>query len=113
VAKLSQTDMTIVMHGDSMSGIARMISGQIGSTVVDKTGLTGKYDYTLSYAPDESMKARIPPLGGPSPGDAEGPGATGPSFLTAVQEQLGLKLEAHKKPVDVVVIDHMEQPTAN
>ena len=102
---------TMTGHGVSMASIARMISLQLGSTVVDKTGMTEKYDYTLSFVPDESMKAGILLPG--SGGGAPPPEAEGPSIFTALQEQLGLKLVAQKQPVDVIVIDHMEQPTAN
>jgi uncharacterized protein (TIGR03435 family) len=66
-----------------------------GRMVVDQTGLTGKYDFTLTWAP-EGM-----------------PNADGPSLFTALQEQLGLKLEPTKAPVDILVIDHVEMPSAN
>jgi uncharacterized protein (TIGR03435 family) len=107
----SPTDFTFTAHGASMDSIARMISMQLGSTVIDKTGLTESYDYTLSFAPDESMKAGILTPG--SGGGAPPPESEGPSIFTALQEQLGLKLVAQKQPVDVIVIDHLEQPTAN
>jgi uncharacterized protein (TIGR03435 family) len=74
--------------------LTRFLSNQVGRTVVDRTGLTGKYDFRLVYSPDL--------------GDT-----TGPSIFTAVQEQLGLKLESEKGPVDVVVIDRAEKPSAN
>jgi len=101
--------MFMMGRAATMAAIVRMISMTVGSTVVDKTGLTGKYDYTLQFAPDENMRAGIPP----PPGGAPPPDAEGPSFFAAIQEQLGLKLEAHKEPVDVIVIDHLEEPTAN
>jgi len=110
-ASVSEKSFTISGHGQSTALIARWISLQLGSTVIDKTGLTDKYDYSLSFAPDESMKAGILPPG--SGRGAPPPEAEGPSIFTAVQEQLGLKLEAQKEPVDVVVIDHMEPPTGN
>ncbi len=94
-----------------MTSIVRWISMQLGSTVIDKTGLTEKYDYTLSFVPDDSMKAGILPPG--SGGGAPPPETEGPSIFAALPEQLGLKLVAQKQPVDVIVIDHMEQPTVN
>ncbi len=100
--------LTMSGHGASIASIARFISFDLGSTVVDKTGLTGTYDYTLSFAPDESMRAGLLPSG-----SGTLPEAQGPSIFSAVQEQLGLKLEAKKEPVDVVVIDHIEPPSAN
>jgi uncharacterized protein (TIGR03435 family) len=77
--------------------------------VLDQTGLTGRFDFTLNWTPDDSqfagMGARTPP-----PTDsADAP----PNLYTAIQEQIGLKLEATKAPADVMVIDHVEKPSAN
>jgi len=66
--------------------------------VVDRTALEGRYDFTLTWTPDDSQFG--------------GRGAP-PGLFTAIQEQLGLKLESTKAPVDVLVIDHLEKPTAN
>jgi uncharacterized protein (TIGR03435 family) len=100
--------------------LVNMLSNQLSRPVVDQTGLTGKYDYTLDFAP-EPGQAHGPmgaPMGGPGP--AAGGGTTdandqaGPNLVTAVQEQLGLKLEAKKGPVDLLVIDRAEKtPTEN
>lgn len=77
--------------------------------VVDQTGLTGRFDFTLNWTPDDSqfggMGAKIPP----STDSADAP----PPLYTAIQEQIGLKLEATKAPADVLVVDHVEQPSAN
>jgi uncharacterized protein (TIGR03435 family) len=102
---------TMAGRAASMTTIARMLSLQLGSSVVDKTGLTGTYDYTLEFSPESgaSMPMMRPRDGRDSPATE----AHAPSIFTAVQEQLGLKLEAKKEPVDVVVIDHIEQPSAN
>ena len=70
-------------------------------TIFDKTGLTGKYDFTLEWTPDDAPPAMT--------GGAPPPDAGGPSLFTALEEQLGLKLEPQKGPVDVVVIDHIER----
>ena len=77
--------------------------------VVDQTGLQGKWDFILKWTPDESqfsgMGVKVPP-----PSDAaDAP----PPLFTAIQEQIGLKLEAGKAPVSVLVLDHVEQPSAN
>jgi uncharacterized protein (TIGR03435 family) len=77
-----------------VTSLTRFLSDRLGRTIIDQTGLTAKYDFTLTYAPDM--------------GDT-----TGPSILTALQEQLGLKLDSGKGPVDVVVIDSVEKPSAN
>jgi len=109
---VSEKEFTMTGRGASMASIVRWISMQLGSTVIDKTGLTENYDYTLSFVPDDSMKAGILPPGGNS-GSALPPDAESPSIFAALPEQLGLKLVAQKEPVDVIVIDHMDQPTAN
>jgi uncharacterized protein (TIGR03435 family) len=69
----------------------------LGRQVMDKTGLTGRYSYTITYTPEDA-----------APADAEGP-----SIFTAVQEQLGLKLESTKGRVELLMIDHAEKPSAN
>jgi uncharacterized protein (TIGR03435 family) len=74
--------------------------------VVDKTGLTGRYAFTLAWTP-EQMPTEAPPPGIP-PIDPNGP-----QLLTALQEQLGLKLLPARGPVEVVVIDSVEQPTSD
>ena len=97
-----------------MSDLARILSGQLGRTVVDKTGLTGNYDYKLAWTPDDVPPAMTKPgSSDASEGGAAAPDTSAPSLFTALQEQLGLKLEATKGPVDVVVIDRLQQPSAN
>jgi uncharacterized protein (TIGR03435 family) len=99
--------------GTGMSGLVRMLSGQLGRTVVDKTGLTGDFDYKLDWTPDDTASA-MTKSSNPGPGDnTTSQDAAGPSLFTALEEQLGLKLESTKGPVDVIVIDQLEQPTAN
>jgi uncharacterized protein (TIGR03435 family) len=104
----------LTAQGVDLSSVAKQLSQQLGRTVQDKTGLSGKYDFTLQWTPD-----RDPPMpGAPEPGQ-QGPGATistdssEPSLFTAIQEQLGLKLESGKAPVEVLVIDHVEPPSEN
>jgi uncharacterized protein (TIGR03435 family) len=89
-------------QGLSMTSIANQLSYALEATVVDKTGLTGDFDFDLKWTPDDA---------GPAKGDA----STEPnvSIYTAVQEQLGLKLQPTKGPVDTLVIDHAEQPSEN
>ena len=92
------------------------LSSQLGRTVIDRTGLKGSYDFTLQWTPDESQSQmfRGPGPGGPeSPDSPPPPESSGPSIFTAVQEQLGLKLDSAKGPVEILVIDHVEQPSAN
>jgi uncharacterized protein (TIGR03435 family) len=77
--------------------------------VVDHTGLTARYDFTLNWTPDESQ---FEAMGGFKPPATEDPNAP-PALSTAMQEQLGLKFDATKAPADVFVIDHVEKPSAN
>jgi uncharacterized protein (TIGR03435 family) len=91
--------------GTMMEFLAEDLSEELGRKVVDHTGLTGRYDFTLTWTPDDSAAAVA--------GNAAAGMAQGPSLFTAVQEQLGLKLEPVKAPVDVVVIDHLEKPGEN
>jgi uncharacterized protein (TIGR03435 family) len=86
--------------------------------VVDHTGLTGKYDFTLNWTPDDSQFAQMgvprppPPPTGATTTPTDDPNAP-PALSTAMQEQLGLKFDSVKAPADVFVIDHVEKPSAN
>jgi uncharacterized protein (TIGR03435 family) len=84
-----------------------------GRTVLDKTNLTGKYDIEVQYTPEQGQ-FQAPPGGAP-PGMPPMPpiDPNGPSLFTALQEQLGLKLESQKGPVEIIVIDHIERPSEN
>ena len=105
----------LTAQGVDLSFVAKQLSQQLGRTVQDKTGLTGKYDFTMQWKPDRDPS---PMPGAPQPGQ-QGPDATlstdssEASIFTAVQEQLGLKLESRKAPVEVLVIDHVEAPSGN
>ncbi|HEX4138276.1 MAG TPA: M56 and DUF3738 domain-containing protein [Bryobacteraceae bacterium] len=83
-----------------------VLSNVLGRPVVDKTGLTAWYDFKLEWTPDEGVR-------GPD-GQREGAGdAAGPSIFSAVQDQLGLKLESTRGPVEILVIERAEKPDAN
>jgi uncharacterized protein (TIGR03435 family) len=90
----------------SIANLVDMISRQLGRPILDRTRLKGTYDFTLQYTPENP----IPGLQGP---DAAPPDSSGTSIFTALQEQLGLKLESTRGPVDVLVIDHVERPSEN
>jgi uncharacterized protein (TIGR03435 family) len=83
----------------TMEQLASNLYYSVGRPVFDKTGLRGFYDFTLDWTPD---------YGGPSSSEANGV-----DIFTALQEQLGLKLEAQKAPIDMLVIDHAEKPSEN
>jgi uncharacterized protein (TIGR03435 family) len=91
-------------QGITMGALANQLSAQVHRLVTDKTGLTGKYDLVLHYQTDFMH---------PPSADAGAPADNEPSLMTALQEQLGLKLESVKGPVDTIVVDHVEQPTEN
>jgi uncharacterized protein (TIGR03435 family) len=110
-------------QGVGLSFLASMLSQQLGRTVLDKTRLKGNYDFTLKWTPEQGEGMMMGgPVGGPPPGGPGGgppsngepaPDASGPSIFTALQEQLGLKLEAIKAPAEVLVIGHVERPSEN
>lgn len=82
----------------TMAAFASTLYGEAHRTVLDKTGLTGRYDIDMKWSPDDAAT--------PDP-DA------GPSVFTALEEQLGLKLRAAKGPVQTLVVDHVEMPSEN
>ncbi len=114
-------DGQLTGQGVELSALTRILSQQTGHTVIDKTGLTTKYDFTLQLP---ARRGPIPPPpppggapaaggGGPATGGDDGTDDSGPSIFTALEEQLGLKLESQKAPLPLIVIDHIEQPSAN
>jgi len=103
---------SLAIGGQPMASVATQLSRAVGRIVVDRTNLPGAYNLTLTYAPDPGLGGRgdLPPLlnGAPPPAFTDRP-----SIFAALQEQLGLKLESTKGPVDVLVIDSAERPTEN
>jgi bla regulator protein blaR1 len=95
-----------------MTILANMLAQQLGRPVLDRTGLKGEYDLNLQWTPDQGQGP-----GGPADtgGDHQttATDSSGPSLFTAVQEQLGLKLESQKGPVEILIIDHIEKATEN
>jgi uncharacterized protein (TIGR03435 family) len=89
--------MELAAGGLSMATFAKILTGQVNRTVIDKTGLAGGYELALKWAkddnPDETSEV--------------------PSIFTALQEQLGLKLQPAKGPVETLVVDHVEMPSEN
>ena len=83
----------------------------LGRTVVDKTGFTGTFDIHLEVRLDEALSGLTGPGGPGAP--AARPDVSAPSIFTAFQEQLGMKLEAGRGPVEILVIDNVERPTGN
>jgi bla regulator protein BlaR1 len=95
-----------------IESLAGLLSQRLGRSVIDKTGLSGKYDFELSFMPEVSPGDLE--LFGPPPPEAIPPAdANLPSIFTALPDQIGLKLESARGPVEVVVIDSAEKPDAN
>jgi uncharacterized protein (TIGR03435 family) len=120
----------MIDNGQTMSGFADQLSNQFDRPVVDQTGLKGKFDFKLRYDPSSmpgrggmgGMMMKVdPPPGGPPGGGGDGGRGPAPqerelppSIFAALQEQLGLKLESKRGPVELLVIEHIEKtPTEN
>ena len=91
-------NVTMALIATTLSGM-----GNLGRPVIDQTGLTGKFDFTLEYAPE------LPPGVTPPPNFD----MSGPPFTEALKDQLGLKLDSQKGAVDVWIVDHVEHPSEN
>jgi uncharacterized protein (TIGR03435 family) len=91
---------TMTGQGHSMDSLAAQLAGQLHAQVENRTGIKGDYNFTLRFSRNDAV-------------DASTTDPSLPSIFTAVQEQLGLKLEATKGPIDVIVIDHVELPSEN
>jgi uncharacterized protein (TIGR03435 family) len=98
-----------IRGGDNtVSTLAAELSKRLGRVVIDKTGIAGRYDVILNWSPDDGTS--VPPSGNSAISAATD---LGPSIFTAIEEQLGLRLESHKGLVQVLVIDTIEKPSAN
>ena len=105
----------------TMTSLVGNLSTNLHRTVLDKTGLTGKYDFTLKWLPEEmaqlqGMGAQTAVPGG-APNGSTPPAPSGdasfPTIQVAIEEQLGLKLESGKGPAEIIVIDHVERVSDN
>ena len=92
--------MTMTTHAGTVPGLAQSLPSYAGRIVLNKTGLGDKrFDFELKWSSDQE-----------APADK---GGTGPAIFKALEEQLGLKLEPAKEPVDTFVVEHIERPSAN
>ena len=99
----------IAVGGFPIAEFARTLSQNVGRIVIDKTGLQGNYAFTVDYTPEQMPgNGGTPPAGAPSLPPID---PNGPSIYTALQEQLGLKLQQARAPVDMIVIKSIERPT--
>jgi uncharacterized protein (TIGR03435 family) len=96
----------IIAVGISMDLLAQSLSNEVGRPVVNVTGLTGRYTFKLDFIPEVLQTIPLSP-------DAGLPDVTGSTLVTALQEQLGLRIESHRTKVEVIVLDMITRPTAN
>lgn len=108
-SRTSSGDTTLKAPNVSMAQLASALSSTLGVTVVDKTGIDGRFDVSFQWTPDSPilLKSGLP---APAPPPDAVPG---PSIFTAIQEKLGLKLESRKVPTEVIVIDRAHRPSEN
>jgi uncharacterized protein (TIGR03435 family) len=99
---------SLVGNAVMLSLFTRLLSQRLDRTVVDKTNLDGRFDIQLYWTPDVGEVALDPGRNSLPPVNS-----SGPSIFAAIQEQLGLILETTKGPVDLIIIDHVEQPSAD
>ena len=104
--RLGGGGQTMIAEGQPMAAIAKLLQPQAGRVVVDKTGLTGTWDFELETELQIPVGLDIPP-------NAFGKPREGLSLSTALPEQLGLKLESERGPAEVLVVDSVDLPTAN
>ena len=106
--QLSATNIDVSFLADILSG-----QPELGRNVINETGLKGNYDWTLKWTPEQSAAIFKGADGSHAPAEAPPPDSSGPSIFTALHEQLGLKLEPRKGPVETLVIDGIEKPSEN
>jgi uncharacterized protein (TIGR03435 family) len=97
----------LTARGVTMEDFSRVLTDLTSRPVRNQTALAGQYDFHLSWTPDDATPGAIGPRGSPAPDP------TLASIFTALTEQLGLKLQSDKGPVDVYAIDHAEKPSEN
>jgi uncharacterized protein (TIGR03435 family) len=107
---LGQSPARVFFRGVAVEALARSaLTLQLGRLVVDQTGLTGTFDIDLEWTPRPEEIGPPPPPGGAQ----TAPSPEGPSLFTALEEQLGLRLERSRRPIEVLVIDHATRPSDN
>jgi uncharacterized protein (TIGR03435 family) len=117
----TETDnVKLDVRGSTMTQFAQGLSRLAGRTVIERTGVAGRFDFHLEFTPDPGMPGLGPPSTRPPNGGSATnsgsplpPTGSGPDLFVALQEQLGVKLSSEKAPVSVLIIDHVEKPTAN
>jgi uncharacterized protein (TIGR03435 family) len=99
---------TVEAGGSTLTEFSKLLNLILDRPVIDKTGVAGRFDIHLEFAPDQVIPGLPPPLP-----NAPATDPAGPTIFTAIQEQLGLKLEPARGPVEILVIDSIERPSGN
>jgi uncharacterized protein (TIGR03435 family) len=110
---ISMTHGTLIAQDVSMERLVSFLTLRTDRPVIDRTELKGRYDFTLEWTPDQAATPMFAASGENLREDTSLPEATDLPLFIAVQQQLGLKLEPTKGPVEILVIDHVERPSAN
>ena len=101
-------------YGVTLSELAgRMLAGKVNLPVVDRTGLAGRFDVHLEYVRAYNAPGPVTVNGVVTPDAPPADDSAGPSIFSALEKQLGLKLSLGKAPLDVIIVDHAEKPSAN
>ncbi len=103
----------LTAQGSNMKALSNRLSDFLGRTVLDKPGLAETYEIKLEWVPDEYQVSMFSAMGVPEGFGAPAADWPGPTLFTALEEQLGLKLESQKGPVEVFTIERIERPSAN
>ncbi len=103
--------MILDAGGLTFAGLARELSNTLDRHVIDRTGITWEFNLHLEFARDEATRKPLP--GAPPMSSASADPAGGPSIFTALQQQLGLKLESIEGPAEYLVVDRIERPSGN
>ena len=94
-----------IATGARLSDLTNILTNVVGRQVVDKTGLTDPFNVNLTWTPDPGMQARVPGVLAVTPAQPDGP-----SIFAALEEQLGLRLASGRGPVEMLVVERLEQP---
>jgi uncharacterized protein (TIGR03435 family) len=101
-------NVIFLMQQSDLPGFAEGLSRMAGRPVLDKTGINGQFVFYLEWTSEASLPGSASTPDGPSP-----PADSGPSIFAALQQKFGLRLEASRAPIEILVIDHVEKPTEN
>jgi bla regulator protein BlaR1 len=106
---ISAVKPSVQADGATLDEFSKMLRMVVGRPVIDKTGIIGRFDIFVEFARERTELAAMRLKGPPPASDPTGP----PEIFTAIQEQLGLRLESGRGPVDTLIIDHIEKPSEN